>query len=101
MKTTRYWPIVLLALTGSYALADGATGHTHSAGSAHLAQATPVVAATLVDGEVRKVDVKAQKLTLRHGRIASEHLDFKSSNRQCSRHSGRYHLKILINPMNE
>ena len=71
MKSSRQLLIWMLALTGSYAVADGTKGHSHSAGSAHVAQATSAVAATMVDGEVRKVDVKSKKLTLRHGRIAS------------------------------
>jgi len=42
--------------------------HDHSASPATLAQAS---AATLADGEVRKVDKDAGKITLKHGPIKS------------------------------
>ncbi len=39
--------------------------------AAAMVLASPVVAAGLVDGEVRKVDKAAGKLTLKHGEIAN------------------------------
>ena len=71
MNTSNRLLGLLLALTGGHALADGTAGHDHAAGAAHTAPTTVIAAPTMVAGEVRKVDVKLQKLTLRHGRIES------------------------------
>lgn len=71
MKSLKKRSVMVMALTAGLAMADGTQGHKHAAGSTHVVEAPSNIAATMIDGEVRKVDVKTQKLTLRHGRIAS------------------------------
>jgi Cu/Ag efflux protein CusF len=65
-------PILVLALGSGAAMADptmdtsGQHAHDHPAATA----AAPTdAAAAQTEGEVRKVDVAAQKLTVKHGRI--------------------------------
>ena len=63
MKTQATTAALLLALFGSIAGIAHATSHSHA--GAVEAQAT------MADGEVRKVDKDAKKLTIRHGAIAN------------------------------
>ncbi len=66
MKALRFIIPISLAL----AFASGARGQPASAAPQHAASAA---AGTMVNGEVRKIDKEAGKITLRHGPIA--HLD--------------------------
>ena len=66
MKTRSVIAAAILGLSWSVAHADDA----HHKGTAKVAQASP---SPLTEGEVRKVDKEAKKITLRHGPI--ENLD--------------------------
>lgn len=63
MKFLSHAAIGLIALATPAIAQPQATDHTGH----HAAQATP--AAAMTDGEVRKVDKDARKLTIRHGPI--------------------------------
>lgn len=62
-------------MTGASALASAQDHHQHGGHAGHGApeagatQAAPDTAAALADGEVRKIDKEAGKITLRHGEI--------------------------------
>ena len=56
--------IAALAIASAWSFASGATAHTSS--EAHAGHH-----ATLAEGEVRRVDAEAKKLTIRHGPIAN------------------------------
>ncbi|WP_027864102.1 copper-binding protein [Massilia alkalitolerans] len=56
-----------ILMAGAAALAT-AQDHQHAGNGAHEASA-PNAAATLTEGEVRKIDKEAGKITLRHGEI--------------------------------
>jgi Cu/Ag efflux protein CusF len=64
---------LVLALVASAAVAGQATDatgqHAHDHPAATAASPTDAAAAAQTEGEVRKVDVAAQKLTVKHGRI--------------------------------
>jgi Cu/Ag efflux protein CusF len=66
METSMKRVLILLALAfaTSYPLASGAT--THTTAEAHAAQQGAVT-----EGEVRRIDKDAKKLTIRHGSIAN------------------------------
>lgn len=57
---SRHAPIVFILVAAAFPAVAGATSHTHDA---HHAPA----AAPLSTGEVRKVDLDAKKITIRHG----------------------------------
>ena len=69
MKTIARFTVAVVAAFAAGPAAAQTAHHDHSS-SAHatIAQAT---AATLADGEVRKVDKDAGKITLKHGPIKS------------------------------
>jgi Cu(I)/Ag(I) efflux system protein CusF len=70
--------ILVIALAASFAAAAQPTAapapHTHDHGATQPATAT--ASAPQTDGEIRKVDVAGQKLTVKHGRI--ENLDMSA-----------------------
>lgn len=65
--------ILILALATGTALAGQATDptaqHAHDHATATAVSPAAGVVVPQTDGEIRKVDVAAQKLTVRHGRI--------------------------------
>jgi Cu(I)/Ag(I) efflux system periplasmic protein CusF len=61
--------IAVVAAVGA-SLAQAQTGHDHhAAASAPAAKATQTAPADMTEGEVRKVDAAARKITLKHGPI--------------------------------
>lgn len=67
MKTTAHAIVLSLLLAGPAVAQHKADDHgAHHAGPAATAPADP---ADMTDGEVRKIDREAGKLTLRHGEI--------------------------------
>ena len=64
--------ILALSISGSAAIAGDMRHmmgqHQHDAATAHATE-SPEHAAPLTDGEIRKVDTAAQKLTVKHGPI--------------------------------
>jgi Cu/Ag efflux protein CusF len=60
-------PILAILMAGAAALAS-AQDHQHAGHGAHEAAAADAAAA-LTEGEVRKIDKEAGKITLRHGEI--------------------------------
>ena len=56
--------IAALVIASTWSFASGAT--THTSAEAHAAHHS-----TLAEGEVRRVDAEAKKLTIRHGPIAN------------------------------
>jgi Cu(I)/Ag(I) efflux system periplasmic protein CusF len=71
MRETMTIAMLSLAALGAQAAENHAKGHGQHGASAAAAPAKASAAATLpmTDAEVRKVDAKAGKLTLRHGRL--------------------------------
>ena len=73
MRTCLTMTALLMVATGAYA-AESAHPHPHDHAAAPVAAGAKSQAALpMTDAEVRKVDAKAGKLTLRHGRL--ENLD--------------------------
>lgn len=54
--------IIVIAMAAAWPATAGATSHTHEAHRAQAAAPAPLSA-----GEVRKIDLDAQKITIRHG----------------------------------
>src|SRR5258708_7023866 len=75
MKSTILFATSLMLVTaGAGAQTTAPSDHApHHPASALSAASAPAASAPLTEGEVRKVDKEASKLTLRHGRI--ENLD--------------------------
>jgi Cu/Ag efflux protein CusF len=67
MKSLNFLATVFVLGASSAIAQTAAADHN----SHHVAQASPMASAEMAEGEVRKVDKDAGKLTLRHGPIAS------------------------------
>lgn len=63
MKTSRFLPILLLAATAAFS----ATTHAKENPAAAAQASKP--AAEMTDGEIRKINKDAKKITIKHGEI--------------------------------
>lgn len=61
-----HFKTLLITTATTWMLASGAA---HAAGHAGAPMAAPAAAAPMADGEIRKVDKAAQKITIKHGEI--------------------------------
>ena len=65
----RYVSMLIIVASGASLPATALAQETAEHASHHVAQAQPSAPAALADGEVRKVDKEAGKITLKHGPI--------------------------------
>jgi Cu/Ag efflux protein CusF len=67
----RYLVLIAVVMTSVSMPSPAPAQHAHEQTGTRIAQAQPSTPAALADGEVRKVDKDAGKITIRHGPIES------------------------------